>query len=58
MPDSTQSPIIWRCSSCGSLVHPSDEDAPVAWCSRCQRITPAIKDGGERTTMAAEDHGK
>jgi hypothetical protein len=40
-----QSPPIWRCARCGSLVHPSDEDAPIAWCSKCRRITQAVRDG-------------
>jgi hypothetical protein len=45
--DSTQqSPVIWRCALCGSLVHPSDERTPVAWCPRCRRITQAVRDGG------------
>jgi len=41
-----QSPTIWRCSSCGGLIHPSDERTPVAWCSRCSRVTEGIRDGG------------
>jgi len=43
----TQSPVIWRCSLCGSLVHPSDEDVPIAWCPRCRQICQANRDGGE-----------
>jgi hypothetical protein len=41
-----QSPVIWRCSSCGGLIHPSDERTPIAWCSRCARVTEGVRDGG------------
>jgi len=41
-----QSPVIWRCASCGALVHPADDDAPVASCPRCRRLTEAVRDGG------------
>ena len=41
-----QSPVIWRCSRCGALVHPSDDRAPAAWCSRCGQVTQAHRDGG------------
>lgn len=40
-----QSPTIWRCASCGALVHPSDEDTPAAWCMRCRRAVLAVADG-------------
>ncbi|MDA8033623.1 MAG: hypothetical protein M0T71_05575 [Actinomycetota bacterium] len=40
-----QSPTIWRCSLCGALVHPSHEETPVAWCSRCGRASEARRDG-------------
>jgi hypothetical protein len=59
MSDSAQqSPVIWRCSSCGSLVHPSDHEVPVAWCSRCRRISPATRDGGDDTSVSAGDQGE
>ena len=28
-----QSPVIWRCSGCGALVHVPDERSRAAWCS-------------------------
>ena len=40
------SPVIWRCSRCGALTHPSEERTPAAWCSRCGRVTEAHRDGG------------
>ena len=44
--DVQQAPVIWRCVSCGALVHPPDEHAPGAWCPRCRRFTEATRDGG------------
>jgi hypothetical protein len=41
-----RSPVIWRCARCMTLVHPSDEETPAAWCPRCRRITEATRDGG------------
>ena len=43
-----QSPVIWRCSGCGALVHVSDERTPAAWCSRCSKFSAAQRDGGRR----------
>ncbi|MGA2520219.1 MAG: hypothetical protein ABSG81_05295 [Acidimicrobiales bacterium] len=40
------SPVIWRCSGCGALVHPASDSTPVAWCGRCRRHTNAVRDGG------------
>jgi hypothetical protein len=40
------SPPIWRCSNCGALVHPSDEQTAVAWCARCGQVTRSTRDGG------------
>ncbi|HTZ08458.1 MAG TPA: hypothetical protein VMB72_05255 [Acidimicrobiales bacterium] len=45
--DETQSPVIWRCTGCGALVHPAEPHAPVAWCRRCGRMVGAVRDGGE-----------
>ena len=42
----SESPVIWRCSHCGTLTHPSDQRAPVAWCYRCDKFTEARRDGG------------
>lgn len=41
-----ESPVIWRCSGCGALVHVSDAERPLAWCSRCARIVETLRDGG------------
>ena len=40
------SPTIWRCAICGALIHPSSEETPAAWCSRCGRVTEGVRDGG------------
>ncbi|MHB1582805.1 MAG: hypothetical protein ACYCU7_00450 [Acidimicrobiales bacterium] len=39
-------PKIWRCASCGSIVHPVDDQVGVASCARCGRVTQARLDGG------------
>jgi predicted RNA-binding Zn-ribbon protein involved in translation (DUF1610 family) len=39
-------PRIWRCSGCGQIVHPADERAAAASCSRCGGVTAAVPDGG------------
>ena len=44
----SQSAPIWRCEGCGALVHPADEDTPAAWCMRCRRMVPAVRDGEQR----------
>lgn len=41
-----RSPVIWRCSGCGALVHPAEHEQPVAWCRRCERMVTAVRDGG------------
>ncbi|HLI14861.1 MAG TPA: hypothetical protein VKV23_02255 [Acidimicrobiales bacterium] len=45
MSQQTNSPTIWRCAACGALVHPADERAAIAWCSRCGRAQEARRDG-------------
>lgn len=45
-PATRQSPVIWRCSGCGAIVHVSDPERPIAWCSRCGRAVEALPDGG------------
>lgn len=45
-PAANESPVIWRCSGCGAIVHVSDDDRPVASCSRCGHIVGAVRDGG------------
>ncbi len=50
-----RSPAIWRCASCGALVHPADENAPAAWCMRCRRVVPAERDGGDDDGRGGQD---
>ena len=45
-PATNQSPVIWRCSGCGAIVHVSDPERPLAWCSRSARVVEALRDGG------------
>ncbi|MGH9128105.1 MAG: hypothetical protein ACRDY2_03855 [Acidimicrobiales bacterium] len=44
----SESPPIYRCRQCGSLVHPSDagDEHPVGWCQRCERYVNTDRDGG------------
>jgi uncharacterized paraquat-inducible protein A len=44
---SSDSPTIYRCSNCGSLVHPPEETSTVAWCPRCRRYNEVRLDGGD-----------
>jgi len=41
-----ESPVIYRCELCNAVVHPSEPERPVAWCSRCGRPVGAREDGG------------
>lgn len=45
---SAESPPIYRCRQCGSLVHPADrgDEHPIGWCQRCQRYVATDRDGG------------
>ncbi len=44
----SESPAIYRCRQCGSLVHPADrgDEHPVGWCQRCERYVATDRDGG------------
>ena len=52
-----QSPAVWRCSGCGTPVHPPDEGAPAAWCSNCNRITGAIRARDHQDRQRASGRG-
>ncbi|MGH9064362.1 MAG: hypothetical protein ACRDZQ_09960 [Acidimicrobiales bacterium] len=50
MADTTREPSspIYRCRSCGALVHPADTGAEplVSWCQRCRGYVETERDGG------------